>query len=330
MGGLSRNDRPTQRTIEPLNRNPPRQRRNIVLPRTGPFRPKTLESRPSIVVAARLGPALLTRFRIVAGSEYRLIEAASWSVLRDVVRASPTQVAVVDPCIDGFDDAAMARAIDAIRAIEHTVTVFVYTPLTPGAMRTMLTLSANGLKHFVISGVDDDIGRFRERLEEFRAPGMEEEVLAPVLTALSGVSLPAISGALRTLFRMPRRFQTAEDVAAWAGVTRQYFNRRLADAGLVPLRLMVVAARVLRAYQHAQVPGLTLSDVATRLRYADLRTLTRHVRELTGTTLSAWTAAVTPMECVAQVRARLGIGAGRALVLLSSGEGSHRELGTGA
>ena len=79
-----------------------------MLPRTVPFRPQVLDSKPSIVVAARLGPALLTRFRIVTGREYRLIEADSWNALRDVVRASPTQVAVVDPCIDGSDDAAMA------------------------------------------------------------------------------------------------------------------------------------------------------------------------------------------------------------------------------
>jgi AraC-like DNA-binding protein len=122
------------------------------------------------------------------------------------------------------------------------------------------------------------------------------------------------------LFRTPRRFQSAEDVAAWADVTRQYFNRCLAVAGLVPLRIMVVAARVLRAYQYAQVPDLTLADIAARLRYTDTRTLTRHVRELTGTTLGSWSAAVTAGESVAQIRARLGIGANRPLVLISGAE----------
>jgi len=284
-----------------------------------------------MVIAARVGPGLLTRLRVVAGDEYRLIEADSWTSLREIVRRRPAQVAIVDPCADGSTDVLIAEAIDAIHGIARIVTVFIYAALTPVATRAMLTLSAGGITQFVIGSVDDDATRFRERLEEFRAPGMEEEVLAPVLTALAAVqSPPAIGTAVRTLFRTPRRFQSAEDVAARADVTRQYFNRCLALAGLVPLRIMVVAARVLRAYQHAQVPGLTLADVAARLRYTDTRTLTRHVRELTGTTLASWSRAVTPVECVAQIRARLGIGASRALVLLGRAEQEVRELGTGA
>jgi AraC-like DNA-binding protein len=230
-------------------------------------------------------------------------------------------VAVVDPCAGGSDDDETAKGLEAIHGIARTVTVFIYAPLTPVATRAMLALSASGIKHFVIGGVDDEPTRFRERIEEFRAPGMEEEVLAPALTALAAVQSPhAVSEALRALFRTPRRFQSAEDVASWADVSRQYFNRCLAVAGLVPLRIMVVAARVLRAYQYAQVSDLTLADVAARLRYTDTRTLTRHVRELTGTTLASWSAAVTPEESVAQIRARLGIGANRPLVLIGRAE----------
>jgi AraC-like DNA-binding protein len=284
-----------------------------------------------MVIATRLGPALLSRLRVVAGDEYRLVEADSWESLRTLIRTRATQVAVVDPCADGSDDGETAKAIDAVRSIERTVTVFVYATLTPVATRAMLALSAIGVRHFVIGGVDDETSRFRERLEEFRAPGMEEEVLAPLLTAMAAVhGPPAISDALRALFRTPRRFQSAEDVAVLAGVTRQYFNRCLAEAGLVPVRIMVVAARVLRAYQYAQVPGLTLADVAARLRYTDARTLTRHVRELTGATLASWSAAVTPAECGAQITARLGIGARRPLVLLRPMEGEVRGLGTTA
>lgn len=177
--------------------------------------------RPSLVVVARLGPALMSRFRVAVGDEYRLIEADSWTSLRDLVRSAPAQVAVVDPCVDGSDDTPTAKAVEAIRSISRTVTVFIYASLTPAATRAMLALSANGIKHFVIVGVDDDPTRFRERLEEFRAPGMEEEVLAPLLTALTAVQTPvAVSDAVRALFRTPRRFQTAEDVAVWAGVTR--------------------------------------------------------------------------------------------------------------
>jgi len=314
------------------------RQRNLAPSRSLVARPTVVAGpRPAMVIAARLGSLLMTRMRVVAGAEYGLVEADSWGDLRDLVRSWPVQVAVVDPCADSSDDLQIAKAMDTIRAISRTVTVFIYSPLTPAATRAMLALSADGIKQFVIGGVDDDATRFRERLEEFRAPGMEEEVLAPLLTALAAARVPpTIGNGMRALFRTPRRFQSAEDVAASAGVTRQYFNRCLAEAGLVPVRIMVVAARVLRAYQYAQVPGLTLTDVAARLRYADTRTLTRHVRELTGTTLASWSSAVAPAECIAQIRARLGIGASKPLVLLGGADraaSSDREVkgtGTGA
>jgi len=284
-----------------------------------------------MVIVARLSAPLMGRFRVVVGEEYRLIEADSWADLRKLVRSAPAQVAVVDPCADGSDDVLTAKAVESIRNITRTVTVFIYASLTPSATRAMLALSASGIKHFVISGVDDDATRFRERLEEYRAPGMEEEVLAPLLTALTAVQTTvAVGDGVRMLFRTPRRFQTAEDVAIWSGVTRQYFNRCLGVAGVVPLRILVVAARVLRAYQYAQIPGLTLADVAARLRYTDPRTLTRHVRELTGTTLGLWASTVTPAECVAQIRSRLGMGATKPLVLLGGVEQRDvKGLGTG-
>ena len=321
MANLSHQDRSGNSRSEGRNRNHRPQRRN--LGDVGGMRhvlaPPIRRSGSQAVILARLGSTLLSRLRVVIGHEYQLIVSDSWSDFRLRARRSPIQIAVVDPSVDGADDAATSEGVAAIRSIPRGTAVFVYASLTPAGTRAMLTLSADGVRHFVISGVDDEPTRFRERLEEFRGPGMEEEVLAPVLTALAAAqSPPTVANALRALFRTPRRFESAEDLATFAGVTRQYFNRCLAEAGLVPARIMVVAARVLRAYQYARVPGLTLSDIAARLRYTDTRTLTRHARELTGTTLAVWSAAVSPEECVAQITARLGIGVRRPLVLLST------------
>jgi AraC-like DNA-binding protein len=273
-----------------------------------------------MLIVARLSPFLLTRLRVVVGREHALVVAESWEALRRLIQTRPAEVAVVDPCADGYEDPAdVAPSVRVIRGVANAVTVVVYASLTPASTRAMLTLSASGVRHFVFAGVDDEPTRFRERLEEFRAPGMEEEVLAPLLTALAAARVPTgVSDALRALFRTPRRFRTAEDVAAVAGMTRQHLNRCLAEAGLVPARVMVAAAHVLRAYHYARVPGLTTVDIATRLRYADTRTLARHVRELTGATLVAWSVDVTPAECVALITAQLGMGARRPLVLLQT------------
>ena len=296
-----------------------------------PARATAPHARPTMVVVVRLGPALLSRFRVVTGDEYRLVEATSW--------AEPTRSCTVGTCPSGgrgpvrrgnrrrhhrksgrFDPKYFSyghgvhlRIADTGRDARHA-----------GAQRR---------RHQALC--DQRSGRRRQRdfgsvSRSSAHRAWKKRCSLRSLTALTAVQTPVpISDAIRALFRTPRRFQTAEDVAVWAGVSRQYFNRCLAVAGVVPLRILVVAARVLRAYQYAQVPGLTLADVAARLRYTDTRTLTRHVRELTGTTLSSWSASISPAECVAQIRARLGMGANQALVLLASAEREVKGVGTG-
>jgi hypothetical protein len=69
--------------------------------------------------------------------------------------------------------------------------------------------------------------------------------------------------------------------------------------------MLVIAARVLRGYQYAQNPALTVIDIAGRLGYPDPRVFTDHVRLMTGRGVSAWRTSVTPEQCVAMLVAKL-------------------------
>jgi hypothetical protein len=74
--------------------------------------------------------------------------------------------------------------------------------------------------------------------------------------------------------------------------------------------MLVIAARVLRGYQYAQNPALSVSDIAERLAYPDPRVFTDHVRLMTGRRVSVWRETVTPEQCVGMLVTKLMAGEG--------------------
>jgi len=256
-----------------------------------------------MLLLARLSPPMLSHLRVVAGGAHTVLAAPSWSSMAAVLRARPVDIAVVDPCIEGAADTETVRAL---RAGFPSVAVLVYTAISPDSTRAMLALGEFGVKHCILRGFDDEPGRFRDGLELLRAAGLEDKVLATLRLALAGAQAPAsLTGAIDQLFRSPRRFRTAEDIAVAAGMNRRGINRWLDRAGVAPGRMLVIAARVLRGFQYAQNPALAVTDIAGRLGYPDPRVFTDHVRLMTGRRVSAWRATVTPEQCVTMLVAKL-------------------------
>jgi AraC-like DNA-binding protein len=248
---------------------------------------------------------MLSHLRTVAGASHTVLAAPSWPSMAAVLRARPVDIAVVDPCVEGAADTETVRAL---RAGFPSVAVLVYTAISPDSTRAMLALGEFGVRHCILRGFDDEPGRFRDGLELLRAAGLEDQILALLRLALAGGQAPhSLISAIEQLFRAPRRFRTAEDIAAAAGIPRRSVNRYLDRAGLTPARLLVMAARVLRGYQYAQNPALSVPDIADRLGYPDPRVFTDHVRVMTGRRFSAWRSTVTADECVATLVAKLMI-----------------------
>jgi AraC-like DNA-binding protein len=256
-----------------------------------------------MLLLARLSPPMLSHLRVVADGAHTVLAAPSWPSMAAVLRARPVDIAVVDPCIEGAADTETVRAL---RTGFPGVAVLVYTSISPDSTKAMLTLGEFGVRHCILRGFDDEPGRFRDGLEMLRASALEDSILASLRLALAGAQAPsALIGAVEQLFRAPRRFRTAEDIAAASGIPRRGVNRWLDRAGVAPARMLVIAARVLRGYQYAQNPALAVSDIAERLAYPDPRVFTDHVRIMTGRRVSAWRLAVTPDQCVAMLVSKL-------------------------
>ena len=105
-------------------------------------------------------------------------------------------------------------------------------------------------------------------------------------------------------FSFPRQWN-AQDLAIAAGVPRRTMYRELDAAGFASPRLLVQAARLLRAYSYLREPGHRVTDVAEKLGYASTRTLLKHARELVGTRPSELREGLEEGEFVARLLATI-------------------------
>jgi AraC-like DNA-binding protein len=266
-----------------------------------------------MLVAARLDSSQLARVRAATAGRHAVLDIPTWRVLRGEVRRRPIDIVIADPAARCADS---GEGVGALQSIHELASVVVYTTVTTETTRAILALADHGMHDFVFAGFDDTPERLRVRLEDVAARGGDESVLAQILAAAGKVRAPSgIGESIRELFRATWRFRTAQDLAAAAGLSRQHTNVWLHRAGLAPCCTMVTAVRVLRGFQYARMAGLTIADVAARLRYPDPEVFTNNVRAITGAPLSEWRMQGVD-RFVARVRIRLGLPAPPQLALV--------------
>jgi AraC-like DNA-binding protein len=254
-----------------------------------------------VEVLARLSAPFLSHLRVVAGREYTLTAVESWDALAAAVRSHPSDVVVVDPRDGG---GMRIDALGSLLARYPSLPVVVYTMLSPEAMRASVELAKFGVHHVVLRGYDDEPRRFRTLLERLPAYALSEQVLAGLAVRLE-CAPPALLRAVERLFRSPHAFHDVQDLAVAAGMTRRSLDRWLDRTGIAPAKMLVIGARLLRAYHYMRDPGYLLEDVAAKLGYPTARLFARQMRLATGLMPSAVRARVAPDRFVATLGARL-------------------------
>jgi AraC-like DNA-binding protein len=240
-------------------------------------------------VVVRLPPLLLSHLRIVLGREHNVITVDRWDDLEDQVRGKPVDLLVADP-----------RAEGTVR-LEELRTLIRDFP----SLGATVELAKLGVRHVVLRNFDDEPRRFRDLLERQPAYAMSDAVLASLARPLATV--PAeLARAIERLFRVPQQFKDVKDLADAAAMQRRSLDRWLERAGLASARMLVLGARLLRAYFYMQDPGRSLDEVVERLGYGSSRLFARQVRAATGLTPTALRHSVPPDEFVALLTARLG------------------------
>jgi AraC-like DNA-binding protein len=252
-------------------------------------------------VVAYLPAPLLSHLRIVLGDRHQLTPVDGWEALEVAVRRAEADVVVLDPTLPGT-----VRVSETVVLQERypSVRVVVYTSLTPSAMRMVVELAKHGLQHVVLHRFDDDPRRFIELLTQLPGHALGELLLEKVQDAVASLP-PRVGGAVARMMRAPRHYSTVDDLAAGAGMTRRQLYRVLEVAGFTSPRLLVQAARAVRAFAFLRDPGRLLEDVSEKLGYSEPRVLNRVMLELVGTRPLEARGTMSPQEFVERVAERL-------------------------
>lgn len=233
-------------------------------------------------VAAAVQPQKLARLRGAAGDAHHVHAALDWAHADAIIRRQPVDVLVVDPQFD----APTAPRTDRIRAVRNryrALPMVVYSTLTANTLRPLVELGTEGLGQIVLFGLDDDPKHLRHVLELQPGVRLGEQLLAQLRPALE-YTPAAVASAIERAVRNPAAFRGVGDLAAAAGVPRRSLYRHFERAGFVTPREVLAGARILRAFAILGVPGHTIDDAATQLRFSDSDAMARAMKHAVGFT----------------------------------------------
>jgi AraC-like DNA-binding protein len=231
-------------------------------------------------VVAFLPRQLLTHLRVVLGPDHSLTAVSSWGELQSVIKHDCPDVLVADPAAAGV---VQVEALEDLRRHFPSLSIVVYTTLSPSSVGAIVRLAKVGVEHVVLNRFDDEPRKFLELLEGIPAFALGDRMLQELADALSMLPVTVVR-AIDQLFRSPARFKNAQDLAVAAGMNLRTLYRNLEPAGIYSARALVVSARLLRAYAFLQDPGRSIKDVAAKAGYHSPWQLSQHLRELTGRT----------------------------------------------
>jgi hypothetical protein len=242
-------------------------------------------------VAAHLPPGSLARLRAVLADDDELIEVADWADLSRALRAQPVDLIVLDPRLGGREDAEQddhePSLLLTLLTEYRSVPAILYSSHTREGLRAVLPLVRSGAYQVIFRGFDDTRERMRALIDQIAAGILGERLLEVVVPRLERVGAPAeVVQAIARLYRAPHAFRTVHQLAAVTGRRRGMLDRWMSKAGLAPAKVMMLAARVAWTHHYLRAPGNRLKALALRLGYADTVRLGRHVKWMTGLTVT--------------------------------------------
>lgn len=219
-----------------------------------------------------------------------LTAVGDWSDLSDTLRSQPIDVIVVDPRLGRGDVAHDDREPSPLLTLLtefRSVPAILYSSHTREGLRAVLPLVRSGAYQVIFRGFDDTRERLGALLDQIAAGVLGERLLAVVLPKLQLAEAPSeVVQAVARLFRAPQAFRTVHQLAAVTGRRRGMLDRWMFKAGLAPAKVIILAARVAWTYHYLRAPGNRLKAIALRLGYADTVPLGRHVKRMTGRTVT--------------------------------------------
>ena len=245
-------------------------------------------------VVAYLPPPLLSHLRRVLGDAHALTSVDDWARLSQVVAGNAVDVAVLDPSADG--SVRTGEIVELVRR-HASLPVVVYTALSPQTMRAIVELSRHGLQQVLLHRFDDEPRRLLEAIEQQPTVMLTAALFQRLAEPLSRLPT-ALVREVERMYRQPRAYADASDLARAAGMPRRTMYRVLEGAGLLSPGLLVRGARLLRAYAYLGDSGNSVEGVVTKLGYSSRQLFIKHVREAFDVVPSELRRRLTPQQAV--------------------------------
>ena len=233
-----------------------------------------------MLVLAAVNDFLEHRLRRAAGRRFVFVTARSWDDVVATILSQPVEMAVLDP---GLVGEPRTQEIERIRVLFPSLPLIVYSGLSPTIARILLRLGNVGIREAVIAGHDDHPARLGDLLVEEATRSVSGELVSGIMKSLEWCP-GQLRWAIETIIREPGSVQSVQDLADRARMDRRTCGRWFVRAGLPPPSVMLMVLRVLYAHRLLQDPGYTVEDVASKLGYAQTRTLAQNVKEVFGLT----------------------------------------------
>ena len=197
-------------------------------------------------------------------------------VIRDLKERHAAAVLVsVTRC--GSRDATQVAML--VREFPRVPTVALLTELEANAPSAVLTLGRSGVQTLVDVRQPSGWRRLRDVLLGDQSRDISRLALAQLSVDLAGAH-PDCRRFFELLFTMPAGVDTIRSMAQYLGVIPSTFMSRFFRAKLPAPKRYLAMARLVRAAQLFENPGLSIANVANRLDYSSPQSFGRHVKGL--------------------------------------------------
>jgi AraC-like DNA-binding protein len=193
-----------------------------------------------------------------------LKERQASAVLVSVTRCSPrdaTQVALL------------------VREFPRIPTVALLTDIEPNNPGAVLTLGRSGVQTLVDVRQPSGWRRLRDVLLSDQSRDISRLALAQLSIDLAGAH-PDCRHFFEVLFTLPGGIDTIRSLSCHLGVIPSTLMSRFFRANLPAPKRYLATARLVRAAQLFENPGLSVANVANRLDYSSPQSFGRHIRGL--------------------------------------------------
>lgn len=228
-------------------------------------------------VTTMLTPA--ERIRVDAAGE-GLYRAMHRDTIDDVIRdLKERHAAAVLVSVTRCGPRDATRVATLVREFPRVPTVALLTELESNAPYSVLTLGRSGIQTLVDVREPSGWRRLRDVLLADQSRDINRLALAQLSVDLSG-SHHDCWRFFEILFALPEKVATIRALSHYLGVIPSTLMSRFFRAKLPAPKRYLALARLVRAAQLFENPGLSIANVANRLDYSSPQSFGRHVRGL--------------------------------------------------